>query len=294
MGSKTGIEWTDATWNPFMGCSRVSEGCRHCYAERMAGRFAPKAAEGSLYHGLTHLVNGTQVWTGKINSAPEYTWEAPLRWRKPRRIFVNSMSDLFHENVPDVWIDRVLATMALAPRHIFQVLTKRPERMLAYFSDLRARTLSIIDRMADIRYMGFEPDGVDLPLSNVWLGVSAENQKAADERLPILAKVPCRVRFVSCEPLLGPLDITRWINRDAIRESEGSWVSEQVDWVICGGESGPGARPMDPDWARSLRDQCVAAGVPFFMKQMGSAFGPQKGHDLPPDLDIKQFPKVAA
>ena len=132
MGAKTGIEWTDSTWNPFIGCSRVSEGCRHCYAERLAGRFSGKT-EG-VYAGTTKAVNGLQVWTGKINRAPEETLLKPLHWRTPRRIFVNSMSDLFHENVPDTWIDQIFAVMALCPQHVFQVLTKRPERMLAYFA----------------------------------------------------------------------------------------------------------------------------------------------------------------
>ena len=128
MGAKTGIEWTDSTWNPFIGCSRVSEGCRHCYAERLAGRFSAKT-EG-VYAGTTKTVNGLQVWTGEINRAPAETLLKPLHWRAPRRIFVNSMSDLFHENVPDEWIDQVFAVMALCPQHVFQVLTKRPERML--------------------------------------------------------------------------------------------------------------------------------------------------------------------
>ena len=287
MGAKTGIEWTDSTWNPFIGCSRVSEGCRHCYAERLAGRFSAKT-EG-VYAGTTKTVNGLQVWTGKINRAPEETLLKPLHWRSPRRIFVNSMSDLFHENVPDEWIDRVFAVMALCPQHVFQVLTKRPERMLAYFAHdggfgrwaihrgLRAKDSSRTEsaKAASGHYaLRF---GAARNLPNVWLGVSVENQAAADERIPLLLRTPAAVRFISAEPLLGPVTLPGCNGRADCKLSGVDGHSDKplggIDWVICGGESGPGARPMHPDWARSLRDQCVDAAVPFFFKQWGK-WGP--------------------
>ena len=228
MGAKTGIEWTDSTWNPFIGCSRVSEGCRHCYAERLAGRFSAKT-EG-VYAGTTKTVNGLQVWTGEINRAPAETLLKPLHWRAPRRIFVNSMSDLFHENVPDGWIDQVFAVMALCPQHVFQVLTKRPERMRAYLDGVRviprtgadvspySRTaiglmmfgmiteeqrVAVLVKRSQYSYQisvrcepGHEGEIVQWPLPNVWLGVSVENQAAADERIPLLLRTPAAVRFV--------------------------------------------------------------------------------------------------
>ena len=318
MGAKTGIEWTDSTWNPFIGCSRVSEGCRHCYAERLAGRFSAKT-EG-VYAGTTKTVNGLQVWTGKINRAPAETLLKPLHWRAPRRIFVNSMSDLFHENVPDGWIDQVFAVMALCPQHVFQVLTKRPERMREYLDGVRviprtgadvspySRTaiglmmfgmiteeqrVAVLVKRSQYSYQisvrcepGHEGEIVQWPLPNVWLGVSVENQAAADERIPLLLRTPAAVRFVSCEPLLGPVDLDE--KHDWLTEGFSEWPKKaghpSLDWVIVGGESGPGARPMHPDWARSLRDQCVDAAVPFFFKQWGEfAPGP---HPNDPAMEI--------
>ena len=317
MGAKTGIEWTDSTWNPFIGCSRVSEGCRHCYAERLAGRFSAKT-EG-VYAGTTKTVNGLQVWTGKINRAPAETLLKPLHWRAPRRIFVNSMSDLFHENVPDGWIDQVFAVMALCPQHVFQVLTKRPERMLAYLDGVRViprtgadvspysrtaiglmmcgmiieeqRVAVLVERSQYSHQIsvrcepGHEGEIVQWPLPNVWLGVSVENQAAADERIPLLLRTPAAVRFISAEPLLGPVTLPGCNGRADCKLSGVDGHSDKplggIDWVICGGESGPGARPMHPDWARSLRDQCIAAGVPFFFKQWGE-YSPKNRHeDLP-------------
>lgn len=247
MGDKTTIEWTDATWNPVRGCSIVSKGCTNCYAMRQAHRHANR---GGAYEGLTKLTNGGPVWTGAVRLVPELLG-LPLRWRAARRIFVNSMSDLFQEAVPYAFIDQVWGTMAAAPQHVFQILTKRPERMRDYLLD-RLRVGGIIAQ----------------PLSNVWLGVSAEDQKAADERIPFLLETPAAVRWISAEPLLGPITLERPIvNDDALRERV--WL-EELGWVVAGGESGPGARPMHPDWARSLRDQCVAADVAFFFKQWGS------------------------
>lgn len=274
MGAKTGIEWTDATWNPILGCSRVSEGCRNCYAERIAGRFP----NSSVYGGLTQIVNDRAVWTGQIKETKKLL--EPLSWRSPKRVFVNSMSDLFHENVTDDMRDEIFAVMAVCPHHTFQVLTKRPERMKAYIDYLTCYDVLRSARIGDIASeLGNSPCASvmvdEWPLKNVWLGVSVENQKAADERVPLLLQTPAVLRFISAEPLLGDIDLDDrrdWltVGFDAAR---GGYPhrkqSPGLDWVICGGESGPGARPMHPDWARSLRDQCQAAGVPFFFKQWG-------------------------
>lgn len=267
MGAKTGIEWTDATWNPILGCSRVSEGCRHCYAEAIAARFG--GGEKTIYSGLTTIVNGHPQWTGKIVETKQLL--QPLSWRKPRRVFVNSMSDLFHENVTDEQRDRIFAVMLAAPRHTFQVLTKRPAAMLAYFSEDNPRYTA--RKIVDAAYaMGIARHTFDcdiyFPLMNVWLGVSVENQAAADERIPLLLKTPAAVRFISAEPLLGPISFEGcWVEHPNLAMHL-NWL-EAIDWVICGGESGPHARSMNPEYARSLRDQCVAAGVPFFFKQWG-------------------------
>jgi protein gp37 len=276
MGDKTNIEWTDATWNPIRGCSVVSEGCRNCYAMQVAARFNQP---GQAYEGLAYRNESGAHWTGEVALVEKHL-EDPLRWKRPRRIFVNSMSDLFHESVPDEWIDRIFAVMADAvgsgSGHTFQILTKRPERMLAYCSDVET------PRRIDSFMRGYgttRAGSCTLPLSDVWLGVSIENQKTADERIPLLLKTTAAVRFVSAEPLLGPMPeyFHQWLAR---RELIGASIvsSQGIDWVIVGGESGTHARPMHPDWARSLRDQCVAAGVPFFFKQFGAWEVAEAGH----------------
>jgi protein gp37 len=302
---KTKIDWSDYVWNPILGCSRVSEGCRNCYAEAIAGRFRNSTA----YDGLTQIVNGRPVWSGQIRETR--TMLEPMKWKKPKRVFVNSMSDLFHENVSDELRDRIFAVMALCPQHTFQVLTKRPERMLAYCSNPGTRRrvgIAIVDLTQKMRIgpsglilpLCHRPDSTDeeprmwaeWPLPNVWLGVSVENQAAAHGRIPLLLRTPAAMRFISAEPLLGPIDFSELVMPDGdhftslYNDGEGGGV----DWVIVGGESGHNARPMDPDWARSLRDQCAAAGVAFWMKQMGSVYGEHKGKELPDDLNIKQFP----
>lgn len=298
MGDKTGIQWTDATWNPIRGCSRVSEGCRNCYAEKVAARFSFPAQQGYItewgdtegyrnegpYHGL--IGKGGQ-WNGNIRVV-DSLMDQPLRWRKPRRIFVNSMSDLFHENVPYQVIDQVFAVMAIADHHVFQVLTKRPARMVEYLKDetLTRRIIRAahqIDSRAGAWMNADDGAGIKvLPLPNVWLGVSVEDQATADERIPLLLQTPAAVRWISAEPLLGEVDLS-WaqctcpskgdaartrhlLQCPADRRPHRLW---SIDWVVVGGESGPGARPMHPEWARSLRDQCVSAGVPFFFKQWG-------------------------
>lgn len=243
MADKTGIEWTDATWNPTTGCVKVSSGCKHCYAERDWAR-------------LVHLPAYAGRSFTDVACHPDRLSQ-PLRWQKPRMIFVNSMSDLFHESIPDEFIERVLTTTIHAQQHIFQILTKRPERMR-----------DVMQRWTDMNGRAQR---------NLWLGVSVENQEAADERIPLLIKTPAAVRWISAEPLLGAIDLTNCehpnysIRADYLRgiDSRTGVDSGTVDWVVVGGESGVKARPMHPRWARDLRDQCAAAGVPFLFKQHG-------------------------
>ncbi|MCR6658022.1 MAG: phage Gp37/Gp68 family protein [Asticcacaulis sp.] len=298
----TGITWTEETWNPIVGCSIVSKGCTNCYAMQWAGQRMDGNPKSPHYADTTKQVNDHHVWTGKLAQAPEATLLKPLRWQRPRMIFVNSMSDLFHEAVPDEWIDQVFAVMALTPQHTYQILTKRPQRMKAYMS--KTWHFRVMDFM---RIYGKVPKdkGVGLntsnggTLANVWLGVSVEDQATADERIPLLLDTPAALRWISAEPLLGPIDLV-YLNRapsvidkampgfsnvegfylDALNGGKhikmkagigysASSVPPKLDWVVIGGESGRDARPMHPDWARSLRDQCADAAVPFFFKQWG-------------------------
>lgn len=292
MGSRTGIAWTDATWNPIRGCSRVSEGCRNCYAEKIAARFSDV---GKPFHGFASIGprKGAHGWTGKVELVPEKL-EEPLHWRKPRRVFVNSMSDLFHEKLSLEDIAAVFGVMAACPRLTFQVLTKRPERMRAWFRwaadspPITALARCVMEAEDRLRlWPDFQPAfRVPWPLPNVWLGVSVEDQKTADERIPLLLEVPAAVRFVSYEPALGEVSFDRggWLRPSysscqqgdrpeiaAIAKAvaaKGGWVG--LDWVIVGGESGPKARPFDVAWARSVVEQCREAGVPCFVKQLGA------------------------
>jgi protein gp37 len=272
MAKKTGIAWTDGTWNPIRGCSPVSEGCRNCYAATMASRFS---GDGQPYEGLAK--NGR--WTGAVRIVNEHLQD-PLKWRAPQRIFVNSMSDLFHEALHDDQIDTIFGIMANAPQHTFQVLTKRPERMKAYLSKpgvtYRWRCRAI-DALGSI-YTG-EPSGPG-PLRNVWLGVSVEDQATADERIPLLIATPAAVRFISAEPLLGPLKLTelpvpgddRGFQFNSLTDSDDEHffnVHAKLDWVIVGGESGPGSRPFNVAWARDLVRQCKQHDVAIFVKQLG-------------------------
>lgn len=262
MSANTKIEWTDATWNPIVGCTRVSEGCVNCYAERFAARFPDR------FGGVSRMTEYGPRWTGKIVLRPE-ALNLPLRWRKQRRIFVNSMSDLFHENVEFAHIVAIFRVMAIAQHHTFQILTKRPQRMLEVMNLLpeALKTIFPAEKHPEVNAPGW-------PLPNVWLGVSVENQRAADERIPLLLQTPAAVRFLSCEPLLGPVDLKPYLEPYIRTKHDGSkrgtvWADPGIDWIIVGGESGPGARPMHPDWVRSIRDQCKAAEVPFFFKQWG-------------------------
>lgn len=267
MGDKTGIEWTDATWNAVRGCTRVSEGCRNCYAETVAHRFS---GEGQPYEGL---VNDKGRWNGQVKFVREHLLD-PLRWKRPRKVFVNSMSDVFHEGFSFEQIAAQWAVMCAAPHHTFQVLTKRPERMVEFFKWLLADADWTSELLMESLETALGIEGERTPqmerllygrpwapphaAAHIMLGVSVENQAAADERLPALLWTRAQIvspLFLSCEPLLGAVDLGAY--------------AKILDWVIVGGESGAHARPMAPEWARSLRDQCAAAQVPFFFKQWG-------------------------
>lgn len=284
MGDKTGIQWTEATWNPVVGCTKVSEGCRHCYIERTPPfRVAGMRFEGPAGPGEPGATTGVVLHPDRLDQ--------PLRWRRPRMIFVNSLSDLYHPQIPTSFIAQVFATMALAPHHIFQVLTKRPARMRALISN--PAFVHQVGKVAGL-------PTITWPLPNVWNGVSVEDQPVT-HRIPLLLRTPSAVRFLSCEPLLGPVSL---IGR--------GWL-ERLDWIIGGGESGPNARPMDPAWLRLLVDQTAAAGVAMFVKQFGAyhplageprlGSGPLLVHDGPrehnsnPDADwwpgwarVREFP----
>lgn len=330
MSKTTGIEWTDSTWSPIrvrvrpnaaaiaaskdygslvtiaakmagrvgQHCEHVSPGCENCYAGANNHRCLPGNGTGLPYDRRARDLVEAFV--------DERVLIEPLKWKplmvpvgpggtvqeiapRPRLIFVENQSDLFGEWVTDDQIDQIFAVMALCPQHTFQVLTKRPERMLKYMSGIEEAQGTwwrgaLWEGTAQKIYAGLHPSEADsvsewlavhLPLKNVWLGVSDEGNQHA--RIDLLRRTPAANRFVSAEPLIFDPGTTNLRN---------------VGWVICGGESGPGARPMNPEWARSLRDQCQAAGVAYFMKQMGSTYGPKKGHEPPADLDIKQFPEA--
>ena len=275
--AQSNIEWTEESWNPIVGCSIVSPGCTNCYAMKMAHRIeginAEARARGTShakqYDGTTKVVNGNAVWTGKVQLA-EHILLNPLKRKKPTTYFVNSMGDLFHEDVPEEWIDRVFAVMALSPQHTFQVLTKRAARMRDYCADPeRKRTIArqAMPISCSLAAAGGHAARIKLdhfsacfagsgPFKNVWLGISAERQQEWDERKEYLRETPAAVHFASFEPLLSGI-------------VEPRPMSDFLQWAIVGGESGPHARPMHADWARSIRDQCVAAGVPFHFKQWG-------------------------
>jgi protein gp37 len=288
VGEKTGISWTDSTWNPVRGCTKVSAGCKHCYAETFAERW-----RGVPGHAFEQGFD--------LRLVPE-ALELPLRWKKPRRIFVNSMSDLFHEEVPNHYIRQVFEVMARCPQHTFQVLTKRPARMKAWCTENRpSQKWSLVD--------------------NIWLGVSVEDQRAADERIPELLATPAAVRFLSCEPLLGPVDLRRGVYEAPPELGGGSrgTTLQGIGWVIVGGESGPGARTCDVAWIRRLVEQCREASTACFVKQLGAKFEDREGRlygraaprwengdlrarlgdrsgadpeEWPADLRVQQFPEA--
>ena len=270
MGATTNIAWTDASWNPVTGCTKVSAGCSHCYADAMAGR------EIGDFRRVTRRIGDIDVVEhrdfGEVRCHPDRL-TIPLQWRKPRRVFVCSMSDLFHDAVPAEFIRRVFQQMRNAKQHTYQILTKRPERMRDFVTEF----------YAEKAYVGCDT-GEPIPIQappHIWLGVSCEDQATANARIPLLLQTPAAVRFVSVEPMLGPVNLTKistkWgpgsmcvgtvLNPDPRLFSPVPGVG--LDWVILGGESGPQARPLHPEWARSVRDQCQLAGVPFFFKQWG-------------------------
>ncbi|AQT69946.1 Bacteriophage protein gp37 [Anaerohalosphaera lusitana] len=334
--TKSKIEWTDQTWNPVVGCSRISEGCQNCYAERMAGRLAnmnvPQYKQVVLFEDIANSRLSPEIKVTGWNGATAFVESAlqkPLHWKKPRMIFVCSMGDLFHESVPFEWIDKVFAVMDLCPQHTFQVLTKRAARMREYFKSVKElpvgspRDMAIFDGWRAV--YGTKLNERLWPLPNVWLGVTAENQTRADERIPELLRCPAVVRFVSVEPMLGavvmPEDGTACEfcgrNYESVTVDCGDWCEEfcakcrdydpdavstiitnhlgdgqsHINWVICGGESGPGARPLHPNWVRGLRDQCSEAGVPFLFKQWGGANKKKAGRLLDGVLH-DEFPEV--
>ena len=319
MSGVSSIQWTDRTWNPVVGCTKVSQGCKNCYAKTL--------------HDARH----TAYLRGHLQTIPQYAhpFETvqtipariadPLRWRGPSRVFVNSMSDLFHEDVPFEFVRLVFAVAAVAPQHTFQILTKRPARMREFFTWLEAHphrwhpldqmhqaanthfcavdtTVSRADARAWDRAPHYSPERVGWPLPNVWLGVSVEHQAAADERIPLLAETPAAVRFLSMEPLLEPVELSPWLSDPS---------SSPVDWVIIGGESGTKARVFDLDWARRILVRCQWHGVPVFVKQLGRcpvayengvAVWPEAelrdrhGGDpaeWPEDLRVREFPRAS-
>lgn len=305
MSDKTGIEWTDATWNPVTGCTEVSPGCDHCYAKTFAERW-----RGTPGHYFEQGFD-VQLRPDKL--------DLPLKWRKPRKVFVNSMSDLFHDSVPDDYIAQVWGVMAWSPHHTFQILTKRHARMRSLLSTPAFKSL-VDDAWYDIarrypqgeRKIAHPGHPYDRwPLPNVWLGVSAENQQWADIRIPALLGTSAAVRFISAEPLLGPIDLlgdadtpgpavvrTGVQTRPNTPHGPAEYDYDDqigIDWVIAGGESGHGARPMHPDWARSLRDQCTEAGVAFLFKQWGEwmPIGPDELHAERPEVYLDAVPARA-
>ncbi|WP_026174058.1 phage Gp37/Gp68 family protein [Effusibacillus pohliae] len=334
--AQTKIEWATDVWNPVTGCSKVSPGCENCYAERISHRFGWTTKPWTAAHAAENVNLHTERLT------------EPLRWRKPRRVFVNSMSDLFHEVVPDWYIDQLFGIMMACwlknkSSHTFIILTKRPDRMQSYLSPEPVNLIERWSKSLDGVVIMDDPDMLFseyvetvssyesiFPLPNVWLGVTVEDQRWADERIPLLLQTPAVVRFVSCEPLLGPVDLTRInlgqkltqgygsrrIEWDALTGWEKQYLPEatrpsvsisgpdrRINWVIVGGESGLGARPMHPDWVRDIRDQCREANVPFFFKQWGE-WAPVHEHEprikgklwfnFDPDTAVCRFGKKKA
>lgn len=311
MSETTKIGWTNTTWMTVTGCTRVSEGCRHCYAERQT---ATSLKEHLLYAGLAVMNNGEPRWSNEVR-CHEDQLHVPLHWRNPRMVFVNSMSDTFHEDVPFSFIDRMFAVMALCPQHTFQILTKRPKRMAEYLVSL-AMDSTKCDRITEIAYtispflltLGWIGKAIGHPgygdlyeraLPNVWTGCSCEDQATLDERVPHLLATPAAVRFLSLEPLLGPVNLHVASDFSSLGHGP-SWMlplasgsggfTAIISWVIVGGESGPGFRLSKIEWIESVVAQCRAAGLPCFVKQ-DSGLRPGMQGRLPNELwAVKQFP----
>lgn len=309
MAENSKIEWTDATWNHIVGCSVISPGCTNCYAMRMAGtrlKTHPSRA------GLTTPSKAGPVWNGQTRLL-EHKLLEPIQWTAPKMIFVCAHGDLFHESIPDEWIDETFAVMALTPRHTFQVLTKRSLRMWAYMRKASGRIADAVMRVTGVG-AGYPvtpiphitPGRAWWPLQNVWLGVSVEDQKRADERIPDLLATPAALHWISAEPLLGPVNLGQWLHdSDCVERGMYPCTCElphesRINWVVAGGESGPHARPMNPSWVRGLRDQCAAAGTAFLFKQWGEwcPIGSDKPHmtadSIPNDGGLQRMGKKTA
>ncbi|MBC6429679.1 phage Gp37/Gp68 family protein [Nostoc sp. HG1] len=301
----TNIEWADETINPIVGCSRISPGCEKCYAATAAK--SPRLQQFTQYQAVSK-------WDGTVEFVKSQLIK-PLYWRKSKRIFVCSMADLFHANVPDEWIHQVMAVAALSPQHTFQILTKRPERMKEYFSQqslwvkwYEAAKENLWDAVSEKfgglinlqQYFTLQP----FPLPNMWLGASTENQQMADKRIPILLQIPASVRFLSCEPLLEEIDFRQAgvIQKLISDDSEWELVNEDIQWIVVGGESGPNSRPCHIEWIESIVQQCQQSQTPVFVKQLGAnaKFDQQrfktrdnKGGDIeefPQHLQVREFP----
>ncbi|MDS1348563.1 DUF5131 family protein [Planktothrix agardhii] len=309
----TTISWCDEVCNPIVGCSKISAGCERCYAATAA-----KSARLQQFWQYREV----KEWNGHVVFVGEQLMK-PFHWKKPKRIFVGSMTDLFHENTPDEWRDRIFSVIALNPSHTFQLLTKRPALMRDYLmgAKQRIRRAAVdLGRKLNLSYETYEPYETcqfDWPLSNLWLGVTAENQAMADKRIPLLMQIPAKVRFLSCEPLLEPINLSKFLPIEWSEIAEDwieSWpgigsysTNDYPSWVIAGGESGAGARPCHVDWLRDIASQCQSAKVPVFIKQLGSnalqghivngsklKLKDRKGSDInefPEDLRLQQFPK---
>ncbi len=297
-----GIGWTEETWNPVRGCNLLSPGCKNCYAMSIAARFS---GPGMPYEGLAYRTTQGPKWTGKIMLVHDALLQ-PMRWSKPRKVFVNSMSDLFHDGIPDSFIDECFAVMALAGQHTYQILTKRSARMRQYLSDphcgqrvfaaMRAITGADLDHSIEFKQPKW-------PLRNVWMGISAENQEYLQERIDDLFYTPAAVRWLSLEPLLGRIDLCEalgmyWNSTMQCFEATGAVLNRGrgrggIDWVVVGAESGHGARIMDVEWLRALARQCKGAGMPLFAKQLSGAAGHViKDVSLfPSDLQIREYPE---
>jgi len=328
--SKTKIEWSEFSWNPVVGCSKVSEGCLNCYAEKMAERLASIACSPKKKAPLTEselaYTNVVQMWHDpKIEKTYWKGWngktafvesalEKPLHWKKPRMIFVCSMSDLFHESVPFEWLDKVMAIIALCPQHKFQILTKQQKRMLEYYTKpktlkgecvnnqilptvqfrVKKRVRTVVHHSQQYSKQQLNMWDGRWPLPNLWLGVTCENQRTADERIPILLQIPAAVRFISFEPLLEDIDFNLIERPNHFHSTPYGWLKyfgKQIHWIIIGCESGPKRRPCKLEWVRNIVSQCKAANVPVFIKQLN--INGKVEHNIekfPEDLRIREYP----
>lgn len=283
LANKTNISWTNATWNPVTGCTKVSPGCANCYAEVIDHRFDhDKIGKLAWAMPLARGGRGVQTHPDRL--------DIPLKWRRGRKIFTCSISDPFHEDVPDYFLADYFGAMAVAHWHIFQVLTKRYERMQEVLSDpIFYEAVEQTRHKYGVRWP-YAPDEMPWPLPNIWLGVSVENQLWANRRIPALIRTPAVIHYISAEPLLAHVNLEPWI--PIHRASDGFTAGtyrESIDWVIDGGESGPGRRPADPDWFRSIRDQCRITETPYFHKQ-GNAFRPGQDRVLDGET-YSEFPE---